>query len=86
MGLVGIALIFAGGWLLLLVYGLASLVPLDSNDPGYWPLVWSRMVEYGMSELIVASLGLLLGIVFVTLAIRGKRPVGPAKPAGTGSS
>jgi hypothetical protein len=87
MGLFGIVLIYGCGWLLFFVFGRASmsLAPLTQDDPGYWPRVWNKVVEHGLSELIVAALGLLLGIACVTLAIR-QRPVGPAEQARIGSS
>jgi hypothetical protein len=67
MILAGIVLTLLCGFLLFVVFGLASMVPED--DPGYWSVVLDRMfgAEYGGWVAIPASMGFLLGVILVVL-------------------
>jgi hypothetical protein len=77
MILAGIVLTLVCVFFLFLVYGLASMVPITSDEPGYWSLVLGRMfgAEHGGWLAIPASFGFLLGVTFVMLGMvkRGKR-------------
>ena len=77
MILVGIVLTLVCVFSLFLVYGLASLGTITSDEPGYWSLVLGRMfgAEHGGWLAIPASFGFLLGVTFVMLGLvkRGKR-------------
>jgi hypothetical protein len=82
MILLGIGLIVGCGVLLFFVYGLASMVPPD--DPGYWSLVSRRMfgLEHGGWVAIPTMLGLLLGVILVSVGIsrRGRSAKPGASP------
>jgi len=77
MILAGLVLTLVCVFFLFLAYGLASLVPITTDDPGYWSLVLGRMfgAEHGRWLAIPASFGFLLGVTFVMLGMvkRGKR-------------
>ena len=75
--LTGFTLIFICGLLLFVVYGFAGLAAGDPDDPKHGRLVLSEMLNRFVVGTVTALVGLLLGVIVLTIGICSGRSDDP---------